>query len=140
MSPSGLKRTCPNLRSLAGSSRTRFERSCIPSHANTLKFTAALARMPNPNRDPLTGRGERESAFHSHRSSSPIRSEDRPFLVSTQAPEHSGISSDDQQRRVGLPMITSMKTEFFFGFLIGLVTGVLLCVGVMLLIEPIRFH
>lgn len=33
-------------------------------------------------------------------------------------------------------MITSMKTEFFFGFLIGFVTGVLLCVGVMLLIEP----
>jgi hypothetical protein len=33
-------------------------------------------------------------------------------------------------------MITSMKTEFFFGFMVGVATGVLLCVGVMLLIEP----
>ena len=53
--------------------------------------------------------------------------------------EHSVISFDDQQRRAGLPMITSMKTEFFFGFLIGFVTGVLLCVGIMFLIEPSHF-
>ena len=33
-------------------------------------------------------------------------------------------------------MTTSMRTEFFFGFLIGFVTGVLLCVGVMFLLEP----
>jgi hypothetical protein len=39
----------------------------------------------------------------------------------------------------GSPMITSMKTEFFFGFLIGFVTGVLLCVGVIFLIEPGQF-
>ena len=36
-------------------------------------------------------------------------------------------------------MITSMRTEFFFGFLIGFVTGVLLCVGVMYLIVPGHF-
>jgi tetrahydromethanopterin S-methyltransferase subunit B len=53
--------------------------------------------------------------------------------------EDSGTPVDDQQRRVGLTMITSMKTEFFFGFLIGFVTGVLLCVGVLFLIEPSHF-
>ena len=68
-----------------------------------------------------------------------IHREGRSFLVSTQAPKHSGISFDDQQWRVGLPMITSMKTEFFFGFLIGFVPGVLLCVGVIFLIEPGQF-
>ena len=67
-----------------------------------------------------------------------IHSEGRSFLVSTQAPEHFGMSFDDQQRRVGLPTITSMKIAFFFGFLIGLVTGVRLCVGVVLPIEPGR--
>lgn len=36
-------------------------------------------------------------------------------------------------------MITSMKTEFFFGFLVGFVTGVLLCMGVLYLIEPGHF-
>jgi hypothetical protein len=36
-------------------------------------------------------------------------------------------------------MITSMKTDLFFAFLIGLVTGVLLCVGVMYLVEPGHF-
>ena len=36
-------------------------------------------------------------------------------------------------------MITSMRTEFFFGFLIGFVTGVLLCVGVMFLLKPSYF-
>jgi hypothetical protein len=68
-----------------------------------------------------------------------ICSDGRSFLVSTRMSEHSGISFDDLQRRVGLPMITSMKTEFFFGFLIGFVTGVLLCVGIMFLIEPSHF-
>jgi hypothetical protein len=29
-----------------------------------------------------------------------------------------------------------MRTEFFFGFLIGFVTGVVLCIGVMFLIGP----
>jgi hypothetical protein len=29
-----------------------------------------------------------------------------------------------------------MKTEFFLGFLAGFVTGVLLCLGVLFLIEP----
>lgn len=33
-------------------------------------------------------------------------------------------------------MITLMKTKFFWGFLTGFVTGVLLCVGVLFLIEP----
>jgi hypothetical protein len=65
-----------------------------------------------------------------------IHGERCPFLVSRQKPERSGTSFDDQQRRIGLPMITSMRTEFFFGFLIGFVTGVLLCVGVMFLLEP----
>ena len=68
-----------------------------------------------------------------------ICSDGRSFLVSTRMSEHPGISFDDQQRRVGLPMITSMKTEFFFGFLIGFVAGVLLCVGIMFLIEPSHF-
>jgi hypothetical protein len=67
-----------------------------------------------------------------------IHSEGHSFLVSTQSAGHSGISFDDQQRRVGLPMTTSMKIEFFFGFLIGFVTGVLLSVGGMLPTEPVR--
>jgi len=32
-----------------------------------------------------------------------------------------------------------MKTIFFFGFLIGFVIGVLICVGVMIPIEPSHF-
>jgi hypothetical protein len=36
-------------------------------------------------------------------------------------------------------MITSMKTEFFFGILAGFATGVLLCVGVLYLIDPSHF-
>jgi hypothetical protein len=68
-----------------------------------------------------------------------VHGEERSFLVSTQTPEHSGISFDDQQRRVGRPMITSMKTELFFAFLIGIVTGVLLCVGVMFPKNPGHF-
>jgi hypothetical protein len=33
-------------------------------------------------------------------------------------------------------MNTSMRTEFFFGFMTGFVTGVLLCLAVLYLIEP----
>ena len=36
-------------------------------------------------------------------------------------------------------MITSMRTEFFFGFLISFVTGVVLCAGIMFLLEPGHF-
>ena len=103
-----------------------------------LKFTAARARMSDPTQEQLTGHGQSDRPF-TRAGAHSIHGERCSFLVSTQTPEHSGISFDDQQRRVGLPMITSMKTEFFFGFLIGFVTGVLLCVGIMFLIEPSHF-
>ena len=80
----------------------------LPSVANSIART----------QDQLTGRGQSDRPLLAPERLS-IHSEGRSFLVSTQTPEHSGISFDDQQRRVGLPMITSMKIEFFFGFLIG---------------------
>jgi hypothetical protein len=46
------------------------------------------------------------------------------------------LLSTISERAPGFPMITSMKTEFFLGFLSGFVTGVLLCVIVLYLIEP----
>jgi hypothetical protein len=41
-----------------------------------------------------------------------------------------------RERAPGSAMITSMKTEFFLGFLAGFATGVLLCLIVLYLIEP----
>ncbi|WP_157088119.1 hypothetical protein [Bradyrhizobium jicamae] len=92
----------------------------------------------NPTQDQLTGVARATGLSFAPQPHS-IHGEGRSFLVSTQTPEHSGISFDDQQWRRRAPHDHLDENRIRFRGLIGFVTGVLLCVGVLLLMELNHF-